>query len=300
MPVFSSSDLPKHGDPHPRQRIRVLDTQMSYVDVGHGHPVVFLHGNPTWSYQWRNIIPYALPHGWCLAPDLVGMGLSGKSPTQAYRFEDHARYLDAWFDALGLVEKVVLVTDDWGTALGAHWANRHRDRVQALVYMEGVIFPGSWEDYSGGAGEIFRALRSERGEHMVLEDNFFIEALLPRTTLRELSANEMNAYRAPFGKREDRWPTLVWPRELPIDGEPANVMQIVEASGRWLSTAELPKLLIVGEPGVVLTGRALAYARSWANQQEVSVRGLHSLQEDSPDEIGQALSAFLRELRSSV
>ncbi|KRP83185.1 haloalkane dehalogenase [Pseudomonas lactis] len=269
---------------------------MSYVDVGAGDPIVFLHGNPTWSYLWRNIIPHALPHGRCLAPDLVGMGLSGKSPTRAYCFEDHARYLDAWFEAMGLTN-VVLVTDDWGTALGAHWANRNRDRVQALVYMEGVVFPGSWDDYAGAGKDLFKALRSEPGEQMILEENLFIEGILPRTTLRTLGVEEMDAYRAPFATREDRWPTLAWPRELPIEGEPANVVKIIEASGAWLATEALPKLLIVGEPGAVLTGRALAYARTWANQREVSVPGIHSLQEDSPAEIGLALSLFLRELR---
>ena len=224
------------------------------------------------------------------------MGLSGKSPTRAYRFEDHARYLDAWFEAMGL-SNVVLVTDDWGTALGAHWANRNRDRVQALVYMEGVVFPGSWDDYAGAGKDLFKALRSEPGEQMILEENLFIEGILPRTTLRTLGVEEMDAYRAPFATRENRWPTLAWPRELPIEGEPANVVKIIEASGAWLATEALPKLLIVGEPGAVLTGRALAYARTWANQREVSVPGIHSLQEDSPAEIGLALSLFLRELR---
>ncbi|MDI3251463.1 MULTISPECIES: haloalkane dehalogenase [unclassified Pseudomonas] len=296
MPLLTADNLAQYGDPHPRQRVAVLDTDMSYVDVGAGDPIVFLHGNPTWSYLWRNIIPHVLPHGRCLAPDLVGMGLSGKSPTRAYCFEDHARYLDAWFEAMGLTN-VVLVTDDWGTALGAHWANRNRDRVQALVYMEGVVFPGSWDDYAGAGKDLFKALRSEPGEQMILEENLFIEGILPRTTLRTLGVEEMDAYRAPFATREDRWPTLAWPRELPIEGEPANVVKIIEASGAWLATEALPKLLIVGEPGAVLTGRALAYARTWANQREVSVPGIHSLQEDSPAEIGLALSLFLRELR---
>ena len=296
MPLLTADNLAQYGDPHPRQRVAVLDTDMSYVDVGAGEPIVFLHGNPTWSYLWRNIIPHALPHGRCLAPDQVGMGLSGKSPTRAYRFEDHARYLEAWFEAMGLTN-VVLVTDDWGTALGAHWANRNRDRVQALVYMEGVVFPGSWDDYAGAGKDLFKALRSEPGEQMILEENLFIEGILPRTTLRTLGVEEMDAYRAPFATRENRWPTLAWPRELPIEGEPANVVKIIEASGAWLATEALPKLLIVGEPGAVLTGRALAYARTWANQREVSVPGIHSLQEDSPAEIGLALSLFLRELR---
>ena len=195
-------------DPHPRKRVQVLDTEMSYVDTGRGDPIVFLHGNPTSSYLWRNIIPYVAEYGRCLAPDLVGMGRSGKSPARAYRFVDHVRYLDAWFDALDLNRNIILVLHDWGSALGFHRAFRHRDQVQAIVYMEAIAQPRRWEDFPNGRDAMFRALRSEQGEHMVLDENFFIEVVLPKSIIRKLSDEEMTAYRAPFLDREARLPTL--------------------------------------------------------------------------------------------
>jgi haloalkane dehalogenase len=188
-------------DPHPRQRVSILDTEISYVDEGYGDPILFLHGNPTSSYLWRNIIPYAKECGRCLAPDLVGMGLSGKSPTQAYRFLDHARYLDAWFDALHLDRNIVLVLHDWGSALGFYRAFRYRDQVQATVYMEVIVQPRRWEDFPNGRDAMFRAPRSGPGEHLVLDENFFIEEVLPKS-IRTLSDKEMAAYRAPFRDRE--------------------------------------------------------------------------------------------------
>jgi len=284
-------------DPHPRRRVNVLDTEMSFVDTGHGDPIVFLHGNPTSSYLWRNIIPYVSEHARCLAPDLVGMGQSGKSPTQAYRFVDHARYLDAWFDALGLTKNVTLVVHDWGSALGIHRASRYPDQIKAMAYMEAIALPRRWEDF-GEAGDIFRALRSEKGEHMILDENFFVETILPRSVLRKLSDAEMAAYRAPFPEREARLPTLVWPRQIPIDGEPADVTAIVESSGAFLSRSAIPKLLIVGEPGAIMTGRTREFCRTWLNQREVAVRGRHFLQEDSPHQIGAALAEFVISLRA--
>jgi len=284
-------------DPHPRRRVNVLDTEMSFVDTGHGDPIVFLHGNPTSSYLWRNIIPYVSEHARCLAPDLVGMGQSSKSPTQAYRFVDHARYLDAWFDALGLTKNVTLVVHDWGSALGIHRASRYPDQIKAIAYMEAIALPRRWEDF-GEAGDIFRALRSEKGEHMILDENFFVETILPRSVLRKLSDAEMAAYRAPFLEREARLPTLVWPRQIPIDGEPADVTAIVESSGAFLSRSAIPKLLIVGEPGAIMTGRTREFCRTWLNQREVAVRGRHFLQEDSPHQIGAALAEFVTSLRA--
>lgn len=284
------------ADPHPRRRLAVLDTEMSTVDVGHGAPIVFLHGNPTSSYLWRNIIPYVRDRGRCLAPDLVGMGQSGASPDRAYRFVDHARYLDAWFDALGLEEPVTLVLHDWGSALGFHWACRHPQRVKAIAYMEAIVQPRRWEDFPNGRDALFRALRSEQGEALVFGQNFFIETVLPKSILRPLETTEMEAYRAPFRERDARLPTLVWPRELPIDGTPADVVETVTRYGEWLSLSPLPKLLISAQPGAILTGRALEFCRTWPNQREVTVRGVHYLQEDSPTEIGLALRDFLREL----
>lgn len=286
------------GDPHPRKHIAVLDASMSYVDVGQGDPIVFLHGNPTSSYLWRNIIPHLAGLGRCLAPDLVGMGRSGKSPAGRYRFVDHAAYLDAWFEAMGLNSNVVLVLHDWGSALGFHWAHRHPQRVQAIAYMEALVQPRLWSDFPYGRDAMFRALRSDQGPAMVLDENFFIETVLPRSVMRPLSDKEMEAYRAPFKDRESRWPTLVWPRELPIEGEPADVVAIVENYGEWLSHCQIPKLFISAEPGALLAGRAREFCRTWPNQQEVSVKGLHYVQEDSPAQIGAALQKFVRRLRA--
>lgn len=289
---------PGPADPHPRRTIRVLDSEMSYVDTGVGDPIVLLHGNPTSSYMWRNVIPHLAGLGRCLAPDLIGMGRSARSPRRAYRFVDHAAYLDAWFDALGLTRNVVLVVHDWGSALGFHRASRHPGQVQAIAYMEAIALPMRWDDFGEAAG-IFQALRSDNGEHMVLEDNFFVETVLPRNVMRTLAPEEMAAYRAPYLEREARLPTLVWPRQIPVDGEPAEVAAIVERYGEWLSRSGLPKLLVRSEPGAIMKpgGRTLEFCRGWPNQREVTVRGGHFLPEDSPAEIGQALAAFVHELR---
>jgi haloalkane dehalogenase len=281
------------ADNHPRQRARVLDSDMSYVDIGKGDPIVFLHGNPMSSYLWRNIIPYVGGHGRCLAPDLVGMGQSGKSPTKSYRFADHARYLDAWFEATGLTRDVTLVLHDWGSALGFYRAFRHPEQIKAIAYMESILQPRRWADFPNGRDAMFRAMRSADGERLVLDENFFIETVLPKSILRKLSAEEMDAYRTPFREREARLPMLIWPRELPIEGEPADVVAIVTQYGEWLSKSDLPKLLISAEPGSILVGRALEFCRHWPNQREAKVRGIHFIQEDAPDEIGTALRAFV-------
>ena len=283
----------KAADPHPRQRVTVLDTEMSYVDTGSGDPVVFLHGNPTSSYLWRNIIPYLSDQARCLAPDLVGMGQSGKSPTRSYRFVDHARYLDAWFDAVGLTKNVTLVVHDWGSALGFHRAFRYPDQIKAIAYLEAIALPRRWEDFGEGGG-IFRALRSPQGERLVLDENVFVETVLPRGMIRKLSDEEMAAYRAPFLERDARLPTLTWPRQIPIEGEPADVTTIVKNYGTWLAKSAVPKLLILGDPGAIITGRTREFCRTWANQREITVQGRHFLQEDSPDEIGRALAEFVR------
>jgi haloalkane dehalogenase len=285
------------ADPHPRRRIRVRDTEISYVDTGSGDPIVFLHGNPTSSYLWRNIIPHVSDLGRCLAPDMVGMGRSGKPPGQAYGFTDHAAYLDAWFDALGLTKDVTLVVHDWGSALGFHRAVRHPEQIKALAYMEAIVRPMRWEDF-GERGGIFRMFRSPEGEQLVLDHNAFVERVLPNAILRKLSAEEMAVYRAPFVERAARLPTLVWPRQIPIDGEPADVTAIVEAYGTWLSRSQVPKLFIAGDPGAILSvnGHARAFCRTWPNQREVVVKGRHFVQEDSPHEIGEALRNFVASL----
>ncbi len=283
-------------DPHPRRRVRVLDSEISYVDAGQGDPVVFLHGNPTSSYLWRNVIPHISGLGRCLAPDLVGMGQSRPSPSGAYRFADHARYLDAWFETLGLTANVTLVLHDWGSALGFHRACRSPEQIRAVAYMEAIVAPRRWEDFPPGRDQIFRALRSEQGERLVLDENVFVETILPGRIIRRLSDAEMDAYRKPFLHREARMPTLVWPRELPIEGEPADVIAIVERYGAWLSRSQIPKLFINAEPGSLVVGRLRDLCRRWPNQREVTVKGLHFVQEDSPSEIGAALHAFVASL----
>jgi haloalkane dehalogenase len=226
------------------------------------------------------------------------MGQSNGSPQRACRFVDHVQYLDAWFDAVEVGSRVVLVLHDWGSALGFNWARRHPRRVQGMAYMESLVQPREWSDFAHGRDAIFRALRSEKGEAMVLEDNVFVESVLPKSIMRTLTEAEMAAYRAPFHSRDSRWPTLVWARELPIDGEPADVAAAVDQYATWLSTSDIPKLFISAEPGALLTGRAREFCRTWPNQQEVSVKGIHFIQEDSPVEIGTALEAFIRRLRS--
>ena len=282
------------ADPYERHRVNVHETEMAYVDTGEGEPVVFLHGNPTSSYLWRNVIPHVEPRARCLAPDLVGMGDSGESPDGSYRFVDHARYLDAWFDALGLTENVTLVGHDWGAALGFHWSHRHPERVRGLAYMETIVRPLSWEEWPEEARDIFRAMRSEEGEELVLSDNAFVERILPASVLRRLNDEEMEVYRRPYPTAESRRPTLAWPRELPIDGEPGDVVEIVEGYSRWLAGSEVPKLFVDADPGVILTGARREFCRTWRDQKEVRVQGAHFVQEDSPREIGEAVAAFVQ------
>lgn len=288
-----NSTEPLSTDSLPRKRLKVLGTEMSYIDTGEGNPIVFLHGNPTWSYLWRNIVPYVGDLGRCLAPDLVGMGQSGKSAGGAYRFADHVKYLDAWFEALDLTSNVTLVLHDWGSALGFHRAARYPNEIKMIAYMEAIVKPMHWEEF-GQAEGIFRALRSHEGQQMVLEGNIFVEGVLPRGVMRKLSNEEMTAYRKPFLDGEDRWPTLVWPRQIPIDGEPADVEAVVRHYATVMSRSPIPKLLIAGDPGAIIKGSALEFCRTWPNQKEVTVPGIHFLQEDSPGEIGQALREFVK------
>jgi haloalkane dehalogenase len=282
------------ADAYERHRIAFLETEISYVDTGAGEPVVFLHGNPTSSYLWRNVIPHVEGVGRCLAPDLVGMGDSGAAPDGSYRFVDHARYLDAWFEALGLTN-VTLVVHDWGSALGFYWAYRHPERVRGIAYMEAVVRPLTWEEWRDESRQIFQDLRSEAGEEMVLEKNLFIEGILPSAVLRDLTEEEMNVYRRPYLEPgESRRPTLTWPRELPINGEPEDVVSIVDDYSKWLAQSDVPKLFVNAEPGAILTGSQREFCRTWPNQEEVTVRGAHFVQEDSPQEIGEAVATFVR------
>ncbi len=285
------------NDSYLRKRVRVHGTEMAYVDTGTGAPVVFLHGNPTSSYLWRNIIPYLEGGARCLAPDLIGMGASGKAPDGAYRFVDHARYLDGWFEALKLEREVTLVVHDWGSALGFHWANRHREAVKGIAYMEAIVAPLRWADWPEAARSIFTAMRSPAGEEMVLQKNVFIERILPASIIRKLVTAEMEAYRKPFIEAgESRRPMLTWPRQIPLDGEPADVTAIVNDYGSWLGASRIPKLFVNANPGTILIGPQRELCRRWPNQQEVTVKGLHFIQEDSPQEIGEAIAKWYRSL----
>ena len=284
-------------DPHPRQRINTRGVEISYVDTGQGDPIVFLHGNPTSSYLWRNIIPYAKPLGRCLAPDLMGMGDSGPSPNGEYRFADHSALLDKWFEDMSLNRNVTLVIHDWGSALGFHWAKRYPERVKGIVYMEAIVRPVSGEEWPDAARQVFQGFRSPAGEDMVLEKNVFVERVLPGSVLRQLTDKEMEVYRRPFLETgESRRPTLTWHRDIPIDGERADVVQLVSEYAEWLSRSPIPKLFINAEPGAILSGSQREFCRTWPNQKEVTVKGSHFIQEDSPTEIGQAISEWYGKL----
>jgi haloalkane dehalogenase len=285
--------------PYQKQRRRVLGSEMAYVDVGQGDPIVLLHGNPTSSYLWRNVLPHLQPLGRCIAPDLIGMGDSDKLPNSgpgSYRFVEHRRHLDALLDALDVRERVTLVIHDWGSALGFDWANRHHKAVKGIAFMEAIVRPQGWDHWDMmNMRPLLEALRSDAGEKMVLEENFFIEKILPGAVLRTLAAEEMAQYRRPFAEPgEGRRPTLAFPREIPIEGEPADVNAIVNAYAEWLATSDLPKLFIKAEPGALLGGGAnLETVRAWPAQTEVTVAGVHFVQEDSPDEIGRAIADWM-------
>jgi haloalkane dehalogenase len=276
--------------------MKINGLNMALVDIGEGDVIVFLHGNPTSSYLWRNIIPYLSGGYRCIAPDLIGMGDSDKIPksdADSYSFAEHREYLDSLLDELDLGDRVTLVIHDWGSGLGFDWANRHRDRVAGIAYMEALVAPVRWSDWPESSRDLFKAMRTDAGEKIVIEKNVFVERLLPNSIIRDLTEAEMAAYLAPYVEGgETRRPTLSWPRQIPIDGEPADVHEIVKDYSRWLSHSDLPKLFINAEPGFLLGDRAREYCRTWPNQTEVTVRGLHFLQEDSPDEIGQAIRSW--------
>jgi haloalkane dehalogenase len=280
--------------PYEKRRAEVHGRSMAYVEVGEGDPIVLLHGNPTSSYLWRNVIPHLSGLGRCIAPDLIGMGDSDKladSGPGSYTFVEHRRYLDGLLDQLGVDDRAVLVVHDWGSALGFDWANRHRAAVAGIAYMEGIVRPVTLDEWPEAARRVFQAMRSEAGEEMVLDRNVFVERILPGSILRTLTEAELAEYRRPFAEPgEGRRPTLTWPRQIPIDGEPADVTAIVADYAGWLAASPVPKLLIVAEPGAILRGPQLEYCRAWPNQQQVTVPGNHFLQEDSPDEIGQAIA----------
>jgi len=281
-----------------KKSVNVLDSRMAYHERGEGAPILFLHGNPTSSYLWRDVMPELEGRGRLIAPDLIGMGDSGKLPNpgpDTYRFVTHQKYLAAFIDAvIGHAEKILFVIHDWGSALGFDWASHHRDRVRGIAYMEGIVRPvAGWEEWSAQATPIFQGFRSDKGESLILDRNMFVERVLPGSVLRKLSDAEMTEYRKPFLAREDRWPTLTWPRQIPIAGEPADVVEIASSYAEWMAENDLPKLFVNAEPGAILTGPVREFCRSWKNQREVTVVGSHFIQEDSGTAIGKAIADWM-------
>jgi haloalkane dehalogenase len=285
--------------PLTKNTVDVPGVRMAYHERGEGTPVLFLHGNPTSSYLWRDVIPELEGRGRLIAPDLIGMGDSAKLPDpgpDTYRFATHREYLEAFIDAVvGRAESIVFVVHDWGSALGFDWANHHRDRIRGIAYMEGIVRPiASWEEWSPSATPIFQGFRSDKGEAMILDRNMFIERVLPGSVLRKLTEAEMTEYRRPFLKREDRWPTLTWPRQIPISGEPADVVRIAADYSQWMAQNGIPKLFVNAEPGAILTGASRDFCRSWKNQTEITVPGSHFIQEDSGRAIGRAVADWMQ------
>jgi haloalkane dehalogenase len=283
-----------------KKNITVRGQQMAYLEAGSGDPILFLHGNPTSSYLWRNILPELAPLGRCIAPDLIGMGDSAKLPDSAadkYSFATHSNFLDALLSELGIHANVTLVVHDWGSALGFDWARRHPNAVKGVAYMEAIVRPLTWEEWPAPSRSVFQAMRSEAGEQLVLEKNLFVEKILPASIQRDLSVAEMAEYRRPFAQAgEDRRPTLDWPRQLPIDNEPPELCERVQQYADWMSQTNTPKLFINAKPGAILVGQQRVFCRTWPNQTEVLVNGIHFIQEDSPKQIAQALTNWYNSL----
>ncbi len=283
-----------------KKKWQVNGLEMACFEQGSGEAIVFLHGNPTSSFLWRDIIPHVVEQGRCIAPDLIGMGDSGKLPQsgpESYRFVEHRQYLDALLEQLDIGDQVVLVIHDWGSALGFDWARRHPERVRGICYMEAIVCPLAWAQWPEAARAVFQGFRSAAGEEMALAKNVFVERVLPGSVLRKLSEAEMAEYRRPFLEPgEGRRPTLTWPRQIPLEDEPADVTRIVEDYARHLAESDVPKLLVNADPGAILIGEQLQFCRTWRNQTEVQVRGSHFVQEDSADEIGRALRDWLAAL----
>tara|TARA_R110001599_G_scaffold353463_1_gene593063 strand:+ start:113234 stop:114103 length:870 start_codon:yes stop_codon:yes gene_type:complete len=284
--------------PYEKQYQNVDGKKIAYVEAGEGEPIVLLHGNPTSSYLWRNVIPELAGKGRVIAPDLIGQGDSEKLPAsdgpERYTFHSAYQYLDGLLKAIGADNNVTLVIHDWGSALGFYWAQQHPDAVRGIAYMEGIVCPVDWEDWPEGARGIFQGFRSSKGEDLILQRNMFIEAVLPGSVMRGLGEAEMQHYRAPFTTPDDRQAMLNWPRQIPISGEPPEMVELVTSYGQWLaSNHALPKLFINADPGSILTGKPREFCRSWPNQSEVTVRGTHFIQEDSPVEIGQAVARWM-------
>ena len=282
-----------------KKNINVLGKKMTYVDKGEGDPIIFQHGNPASSYLWRNIIPYLENQGRCIAIDLIGMGDSDKltdNGNNTYSYHIQKQYFDKCLEELEIKENITFVIHDWGSALGFNWAYEHQESVKGICYMEAIVKKISWEDWPKDAKSIFQGFRSDAGEDLILKKNLFIEGVLPNAIIRNLTETEMDIYRKPFLKEIDRRPTLDWPRQIPINNEPEEVCKIVDDYSSWMSINEIPKLFINADPGSILTGKQREFCRKWKNQQELTVKGNHFIQEDSPNEIGEAISKWYKNL----
>lgn len=283
-----------------KQKISINNKNIAYAESGSGDPIIFLHGNPTSSYLWRNITPHLESQGRCICIDLIGMGDSDKldNPDEnSYQFEEHYHYVNAAIESLTNGENTTFVIHDWGSALGFNWCYHNPDSVKGIAYMEAIVKEMTWEDWGDEAKGIFQGFRSDAGESLVLEKNYFVERVLPGSIIRRLRDEEIEEYRRPFlNPGEDRRPTLSWPREIPIEGQPANVCKIVNQYAEWMQTNDIPKLFINAEPGAITTGRIRDFCRSWKNQTEVTVKGIHFIQEDSPDDIGKAISTWYKNI----
>ena len=282
-----------------KKYIDVSGKQIAYVEMGEGDPIIFQHGNPTSSYLWRNILPQLQSLGRCIAMDLIGMGDSEKlkdAGSMTYSYATHKKYFDGFLDELGVKNNATLIIHDWGSALGFDWAQNNSEKVKAICYMEGIVQSMKWEDWNEDARGIFQGFRSPAGEEMILEKNLFIEAVLPGSILRKLSDEEMNEYRRPFKDKKSRQPTLDWPRQIPLENEPQEICKIVDSYSQWMAKNDLPKLFINAEPGAILIGKQREFCRTWKNQKEVTVKGSHFIQEDSPKEIGSAIFDWLKDI----
>jgi haloalkane dehalogenase len=284
--------------PLPKRTLDIHGKRMAFYDDGEGQPIVLLHGNPTSSYLWRDVVAELQGLGRLIAPDMIGMGHSEKLPDpgpDTYSFNTHRQYIWGLIDALiGPAEKIVFVVHDWGSALGFDWACAHPDRVRGIAYMEAIVQPiADWSDWDPAYVPVFQGFRSDAGERMILDENMFVERVLFGSVIRTMSEAEKAEYRRPFLNREDRWPTLSWPRQLPIAGEPLDIVEMVGRYGKWMSETDIPKLFINAHPGALLTGQVRDFCRTWKNQTEATVQGRHFIQEDSGPEIGRLIRSWL-------
>ena len=284
-----------------KSSVNIDGKKLAYIDVGEGTPIVMLHGNPTSSFLWRNIIPHLNDLGRVIVPDLIGHGDSDKLPVSMgpdrYTFENTFEYIDKLLNKLEINNDITLILHDWGSALGFYWAMKNPEKIKAICYMEAIVSPIDWSDWPDQARGIFKGFRSAKGEDLILKRNMFIEAVLPSSIIRKLTKDEMDEYRKPFLNENDRQVTLNWPRQIPIEGEPSHMFRLVTSYAEWISNdGDIPKLFINADPGSILIGNQREFCRGWKNQTEVTVNGLHFIQEDSPHEIGEAISSWMRNI----